>query len=81
MKYTIDKKYDYTLGEIARLKLIPGIDTTPKAVRLVQKDWGTTRILNAKLGAFGTFGTRYFVKGENIIKYLEQHGKKSGKRS
>lgn len=66
----IDHKKFYTLGEIVREGLIPGIDTIPKASRLVRTDEFSIKILNAVRTPRGLNGVQYQVRGENIIKFL-----------
>lgn len=66
----IDSARFYSLGEIVREGLIPGIDTIPKASRLVQTDKFRSKILKATMVARGANGVQYKVRGENIIKYL-----------
>ena len=65
----IDGKKFYSLGEIVRLGLIPGVDTIVKASRLVKTDAMTSKILRAKIVPLGNV-IQYKVKGENIINYL-----------
>lgn len=66
----INSKKFYTLGEIVRDKLIPGIKTIPMATRLIHSDAVTNKILKGARVARGAFGVQYKVRGENIIKYL-----------
>lgn len=66
----IDSKRFYTLGEIVREKLIPGMDSIPKIARLIHTDTYTTKILNGFIVKRGARGIQYKVKGSNIIKYL-----------
>lgn len=69
----IDKEKYYSLGEIVREGLIPGIDTIPKASRLVNSP--TIReILKTKAVKRGARGLQYKVLGANIREYL-QHEK------
>lgn len=66
----IDSKKFYTLGEIVREELIPGVDTIPKASALVKNDAFTNKILNGTQVARGANGIQYRVMGKNIINYL-----------
>lgn len=68
----IDPKRFYTLGEIVREGIIPGIDTVPKASRLVRNDLLFNKILQAKIVVTTGKHTSYKVKGSNIIEYLVQ---------
>lgn len=67
---TIDPTRFYTLGEIVRDGPIPGVDTVPKASRLVLTDKMRGKILKATMVPRGTNGVMYKVRGENIINYL-----------
>lgn len=63
----------YSLGEIVREEIIPGIDTIPKASRLVNHPvFG--KILSPSVEKRGARGMQYKVLGSNIRKYL-QHEK------
>lgn len=66
----IKPKHFYSLGEIVREGLIPGIDTIPKASNLVKTDLLTNKILEAVRIARGAKGVQYQVRGSNIIKFL-----------
>lgn len=66
----IDGSKIYSLSEIVREGLIPGIDNIVKASRLVKADKKTNKVLNASRVPRGENGVQYKVKGENIIKYL-----------
>jgi len=66
----IDPTRFYSLGEIVREELIPGIDTVVKASRLVQTDKMRKGPLRATMVARGANGVQYKVRGENIINYL-----------
>lgn len=66
---TIDPTKFYSLGEIVRDGLIPGIDTIPKASRLVITDKVRNKILRGVVVPRGR-NVMYKVKGENIIIYL-----------
>ena len=68
----IDPKRFYTLGEIVREGIISGIDTIPKASRLVQTDAITNKVLRAQRLPRGEFGVQYKVRGSNIIQFLIQ---------
>lgn len=68
----IDPKRFYTLHEIVRDGLIPGIDTIRKASKLMQTDAVTNRTLGARRVTYGEKGTKYRVKGSNIIQFLTQ---------
>ena len=65
---TIDENKLYSLGEIVREKLIPGIDTIPKASRLVNGPM-TGKLLKAKAVQRGARGIQYKVRGINIINF------------
>lgn len=67
---TIDPKRFYTLGEIVREGIIPGIDSIPKAARLMRNDLIFRKILNAQIVASPMQAISYKVKGSNIINYL-----------
>lgn len=67
----IDPKRFYTLGEIVREGLIPGMDTIPKMSRLVYSDLRTNKILNAMIVPRGR-NVSYQIRGSNIINYLTQ---------
>ena len=69
-KPQIDSKRFYTLGEIVREGMIPGIDSVPKASRLVRNDQLFTKILQAQMVTTEGRHISYKVKGSNIIKYL-----------
>ena len=68
----IDPRKFYTLYEIVKEGLIPGIDSTPKAARLMQSDAFTNNVLKAQRVQRGSFGMQYRVKGSNIINFLAQ---------
>lgn len=68
----IDPKRFYTLGEIVREEIIPGIDTIPKASRMAQTDAMTRKILQATVVPRGARGVQYKILGRNIISYLVQ---------
>ena len=68
----IDAKKFYTLGEIVREKLIPGVTNTMIASRLIQTDLKRNKVLNGARVSRGLFGVQYKVQGKNIIKYLVQ---------
>jgi hypothetical protein len=72
---TIDENKLYSLGEIVREKLIPGIDTIPKASRLVNGQHRAT--LKPKVAKRGFSGMQYKVKGSNIIQFLENNEKRN----
>lgn len=63
----------YSLGEIVREGLVPGVDTIPKASRLVNGPM-TGKILKAKAVKRGARGIQYKIKGINLLEYL-QHEK------
>lgn len=63
----------YSLGEIVREGIIPGIDTIPKASRLVNHPM-FGKILNPLVEKRGARGLQYKVLGSNIREYL-QHEK------
>lgn len=67
---TIDPKKFYTLGEIVREGLIPGVTNVPAASNLVKTDKMTRKILNGTIVTRGLKGMQYKIKGENIIKFL-----------
>lgn len=69
----IDEERDYSLGEIVREKLIPGIDTIPKASRLANHPV-YRKILKTRAVKRGARGVQYKVKGAHIKEYL-QHEK------
>ena len=71
----IKNKKLYSLGEIVRGGLIPGIDTIPKASRLVNGPV-TGKILSPIVETRGARGIQYKVLGANIKEYL-QHEKAS----
>jgi len=62
----------YSLGEIVREHLIPGVETIAQASRLVQRDAIGPKILRARQLPRGTNGVQYKVKGANIITYLKK---------
>lgn len=66
----IKKTKLYSLGEIVREALIPGIDTIPKASRLVNNPI-IAEILEAVAEKRGARGIQYKVRGSKILKYLE----------
>ena len=68
----IDPKRFYTLGEIVREGIIPGMDTIPKMSRLVRSDLLFNKVLGAQIVPRGERGVQYKVRGSNIIKYLTQ---------
>lgn len=70
----IEQTKSYSLGEIVRLELIPGIDTIPKASRLVNSPIAG-KILKAKAKPRGARGIQYRVKGANILTYIKSHEK------
>ncbi len=67
----IESNQKYTLYEIVKYALIPGIDTMPKAARLIHTDLKKKKILNAVRMTRGEFGIQYKVLGSNITKYLK----------
>lgn len=75
MKPKISRVKLYSLGEIVREGLIPGIDTIPKASRLVNGPI-TGKILEPLVTKRGARGLQYQVKGSKILAYL-QHEKDS----
>ena len=65
----IDKDKVYTLHEIAKNNWLYWLKSFSTISRWVEKDLKYWKILNpVKMGS-GT-GTRYFIKGENIIKFI-----------
>lgn len=62
---TIDPKRFYTLGEIVRERLIPGVTGVPIASRLVQSG----RMVGMRVTR-GFAGVQYKVKGSSIIQFL-----------
>lgn len=67
---SINPRKFYSLGEIVRGRMIPGVTTIPIASRLVRSDGLRNKILNAITLKRGVNGIQYQVKGSNIIKYL-----------
>jgi hypothetical protein len=65
----IDEKKGYSLGEIVRYELIPGVDSIAKASRLV-KNPIAGKVLKPKVVTRGSRGVQYRVTGANIEKYL-----------
>lgn len=70
---TIDPRRFYSLGEIVREGLIPGIDTVHKAARLARNDLLFNKVLKAQMVATSGGHVSYKVRGSNIINYLAQH--------
>lgn len=77
----IDENKLYSLGEIVREKLIPGIDTIPKASRLVNSPI-TRDVLQTQAVQRGARGIQYQVKGQFIKEYLQnvKASKKAAKK-
>lgn len=69
---TIDPKHFYSLGEIVDQGIIPGINTVPKASRLVRNDALFNKRLRAQMVAAGGRVLGYKVRGSNIINYLAE---------
>lgn len=67
---TIDPKKFYTLGEIVREGLIPGVTSIPIASRLIATDLKTNKVLRGVRVPRGFAGVQYKVRGSNIIKFL-----------
>ena len=65
----IDPKRFYSLGEIVREDIIPGIDNIAKASRLVKNDMQFNKMLKAQM-VFTGRAVSYKVLGSNIISYL-----------
>lgn len=70
----IDSRKHYSLGEIVRGELIPGVNTIAKASRLVNG----LNVLKGQVVQVGSRGVQYKVLGSNILAYVKQnhHGKK-----
>lgn len=68
----IDPTKHYSLGEIVRDGLVPGVKNLRQAKDMVLTDAVTNRYLNASRVPYGDKGVQYKVLGENIIKYLVQ---------
>lgn len=68
----IDPKRFYSLGEIVRQGLIPGVDNIPTASRLVNNDLLFNKVLQAKRVLSVNGHVQYKIKGSNIINYLVQ---------
>lgn len=69
----IEPKRFYSLGEVVRLGLIPGVTTIPIASRLVRNDMilpRGQRVLDAVRITRGVKGIQYQVQGSNIIQFL-----------
>jgi hypothetical protein len=75
MEMKLDSKKMYSLGEIVRSGFIPGVDTIPKASRLV-KNFQAGQLLKPKIEPRGARGIQYKVKGANIQEYLKQENAK-----
>lgn len=67
----IDPKHFYSLGEIVREGIIPGIDTVQKASNLVRNDLLFNKILRAQILQTGR-SIQYKIRGSNIISFLVQ---------
>ncbi len=73
----VDEGESYTLGEIVRLRFLPGVDTIPKAARLVNKPFPKLKGQVVPMGA----AIRYKVTGRAILDYLKKYGKDTGNNS
>jgi len=65
----IDGKRFYTLGEIVREGLIPGVDSIAKMSRVVAADRLFNNILRSQFAPVGKM-ERYQIRGSNIIRFL-----------
>lgn len=74
-KIKIEDEKFYSLGEIVKQKLIRGVNTIPKASRLVNSAI-TREILRPKVIKRGVRGMQYKILGIHIKEYL-QHEKES----
>lgn len=74
-KTRINPTKEYSLGEIVRLGLIPGVDSISKASRLI-KNRRAKDVLQAEQLNLGLSGIGYAVRGSNIISYIKSNGKK-----
>lgn len=70
MVIDIKKGDTYDLSRVARERLLWGQKDVRKVRELVNKDREGRNILNAEMVGEG-LGTRYQIKGANIIKFLE----------
>ncbi len=67
----IDPKHFYSLGEIVREGLIPGVNSVAKMSRIVVNDSRFNKVLRAQFDPVGRM-ERYKIRGSNIILYLTQ---------
>lgn len=70
----IDPNKKYTLYEIAKDELIPGVTTTVKASNLVRTDKATRNLLDAEV-IFTDDGKvlQYRISGQKLIEYNQKH--------
>lgn len=69
----VDTSKEYTIGDIRKSGVFPWAKHYQTIVRFVKKDFFGENILKARIEGEKQ-NTRYFIKGENIIKYLKKHG-------
>lgn len=60
----------YTLGEIVREGLIPGVKNIRQAKDVVLTDAVTNKRLGAMRVPYGDNGVQYQIRGANLIEYL-----------
>lgn len=70
----IEPTKHYTLGEIVRDGLIPGVKNIRQAKDVVLTDAVTNKYLNAARVPYGDKGVQYQIRGVNLITYLAQKG-------
>jgi len=70
-KTTIEPQKWYTLSAVVKGKMIPWADSFWSARKLVASDSVKRNILKANITGTGR-GTKYHLKGENIIKFINE---------
>lgn len=68
-----DLKREFNQTEFQKHRLFPWALDSRTWKKIIQKDLITENILNPRIEGEG-YGTRYFIKSKNIIKYIGKYG-------
>ena len=73
MENVVDTSKEYTIGDIRKYGVFPWAKHYKTIVKFVKKDFFGENILKTRIEGEKQ-NTRYFIKGENIINYLNKYG-------
>lgn len=68
---TIDPEKYYNTSDILRNSYFPWVKSMPSIIKWIERDLKSNNILGSIRVGTGT-GTRYLIKGENLIKFIAQ---------